>query len=255
MRNRHRALQLAQAICLVVTMGMIASAGAGMFGLGEETWQEEVRLHDGRTMIVERTVTRGGRHEIGQPPPIKEQTITFTLPGSGTRITWTSEYGDDLGRTNFVLLAVHVLNGVPYIVAEPNLCLAYNKWGRPNPPYVIFRYDGAAWQRIPLEELPAEFTTLNVAISLDSQHVREMVQLGVVPAEDIRRRNSRLLQPEYKIILREAVRPDGISQTSCPIPTTAAAQPIAPELDGKPLFYNWWPLAQDWLSKTYGKSK
>lgn len=49
------------------------------------------------------------------------------------------------------------MNGTPYIVAEPNLCRAYNKWGRPNPPYIFFRFDGKDWKRIPLSELPIEF--------------------------------------------------------------------------------------------------
>ena len=133
--------------------------------------------------------------------------IIATIPNTNAAITWTSEYGEDLGRTNFLLLALHVLNGTPYLVAEPNLCLSYNKWGRPNPPYVFFKYDGKAWQRITHEEFPAEFTTLNVAISLDTRHVQEMVRLGVVPAENIRQRNSRLPQPEFKAILREAVKP------------------------------------------------
>jgi hypothetical protein len=182
------------------------SADAGFLGFGGDSWKEEVLLHDGSKMVVERSQSYGGQHEIGQPPPIKEHTISFMLPNTNTTITWTSEYGEDLGRTNFHLLAVHVLNSTPYIVAEPNLCLSYNKWGRPNPPYVFFKYDGQVWQRIPLEEVPAEFTTLNVAISLDTRHVQEMVRLGVVPAGNIRQRNSRLPQPEYKALLREPVK-------------------------------------------------
>ena len=135
---------------LLLMMGANMSANAGLFGFGDTSWKEEVLLHDGSKIIVERSQSYGGRHEIGQPPPIKEHVISFTLPGSSKTVTWKSEYGEDLGRTNFNLLAVHVMNSTPYIVAEPNLCLSYNKWGRPNPPYVFFKYDGKAWQRIPL---------------------------------------------------------------------------------------------------------
>lgn len=252
MRNRNKLGRLFQAICLVAILGACASAGAGFLGFGGDSWKEEVLLHDGSKMVVTRSQTYGGRHEIGQPPPIKEHTITFTLPGSDKRITWTSEYGEDIGRTNFYLLAVHVLNGTPYIVAEPNLCLSYNKWGRPNPPYVFFKHDGKAWQRIALEEFPAEFTAINVALTLGRKDVETMVNMGLVPAENIKERNGRLQQPEFKTILREAVKPNSDSQTSCPIPSTAAAKLIAPEIDGKPLYYNWWPLAQEWLNKTYG---
>jgi hypothetical protein len=150
---------------LLLMMGAAMNAEAGLFGFGSASWKEEVLLHDGNKLVVKRTQSRGGGREIGQPPPVKEHTISFTLPGSNKTITWTSEYGEDIGRANFNLLAVHLLNGTPYLVTAPNLCLSYDKWGRPNPPYVLFRFDGNSWQRIPLSELPAEFKTINVAIS------------------------------------------------------------------------------------------
>ena len=194
---------------LLLILGLSMTACAGLFGLGGDSWKEEVLLHDGSKIIVNRSQSYGGRHEIGQSPPIREHTITFRLPGSNKTITWTSEYGEELGRTNFKLLAVHVLNGTPYIVATPNLCLSYNKWGRPNPPYVFFKYDGKAWQRIPLEQFPVEFQTLNIAIYLGGQDVKAMVKQGLVFAENIKARNSELTQPEYKTILREAVKNAG----------------------------------------------
>jgi hypothetical protein len=201
---------------MVVLVGLSGKAEAGLFGIGGDSWKEEVLLHDGSKMIITRSQTYGGRHEIGQPPPIKEHTVTFTLPDTNNTVSWTSEYGEDLGRSNFHLLAVHVLHGTPYLVAEPNLCLSYNKYGRPNPPYVFFKYDGSAWQRIPLEAVPSEFTIMNVAISLDRGHVKEMVQLGTVTADEVRQRNSSLSQPEYKTILREPVKPGTVeSAVNC----------------------------------------
>jgi hypothetical protein len=207
--GRLRALNV---IGLILTLGVSMSADAGLFGLGGTSWKEEVLLHDGSKIIVKRSQSYGGRHEIGQPSPIKEHTISFTLPGSRKVITWTSEYGEDIGRANFNLLAVHIMNGTPYIVAEPNLCLSYNKWGRPNPPYVFFKYDGKAWQRIPLEEFPAEFKTINVALTLGGSDVEEMVSLGLVPSENIKERNGRLKQSEYKTILREPLPQAQINQ-------------------------------------------
>lgn len=187
---------------LLLMIGVSMNADAGLFGFGGDSWKEEVLLHDGSKLIVKRSQSYGGRHEIGQPSPIKEHTITFTLPNTNKTITWTSEYGEDLGRTNFNLLAVHILHGTPYIVASPNLSLSYNKWGRPNPPYVFFKYDGSEWQRIPLEEFPAEFKTINVAIYLGSRDVEAMVNLGLVSAGKIKELNSSLTQEEYKTIVR-----------------------------------------------------
>ena len=192
---------------LVVLVQVNASAMVGSLPFGGDSWKEEVFLHDGSKLVITRSQTYGGRHEIGQPAPIKEHTVTFNLPGSSKTIVWTSEYGADLGRTNFHLLAVHALNGMPYIVAEPNLCLSYNKWGRPNPPYVFFKYDGTAWQRIPLEAFPMEFTTTNVVLGLSRQFVDAMVKQRVVPVEQVQKWNSQLPQPEYKTLLREPVKP------------------------------------------------
>jgi len=189
------------------TIGLVVTLGLGLSACGT-SWQEEVLLHDGSKIIVERSQTYGGRREIGQPAPIKEHTISFTLPASNKTITWTSEYGEDLGRTNFNLLAVHVLNGTPYLVASPNLCLSYNKWGRPNPPYVFFKYDGKEWQRIALEEFPAEFKTINVALGIRGLQVENLVSLGFVSSEKIKGLNHHTELPEYRTILREAIPQD-----------------------------------------------
>lgn len=192
-------LRVFKTIGLILTLGVSMSACASLFG--GDSWKEEVLLHDGSKIVVKRSQSYGGRHEIGQPSPIKEHTISFTLPGSNKAFTWTSEYGEDLGRTNFNLLALHVLNGTPYIVASPNLSLSYNKWGSPNPPYVFFRYDGKEWQRISLEEFPAEFKNINLVINTLA-HDKKLVSQGLVSAEMVRKLNSSLTQEEYKTIHR-----------------------------------------------------
>lgn len=162
-------------------------------------------LHDGGKIIVTRSQTYGGRHELGESPPIREHTITFSLPNSDKKISWTSEYSKDVGFANFNLLALHILNETPYLVANPVGCLSYNKWGRPNPPYVIFKYDGKEWQRIPLTEFPAEFKTINLVADAYRQYdIREAQKgFGYVPARSVLKINSSLPQPEYKNILRE----------------------------------------------------
>lgn len=212
MSNGHSLLRVFRTISLILTLGLSMSVEAGLLGFGGDSWKEEVLLHDGQKIIVQRSQSYGGRREPGQSAPIKEHTISFMLPDSNKTITWISEYGEDLGRTNFNLLAVHILNGTPYIVASPNLCLSYNKWGRPNPPYVFFKYDGNTWQRIPLEEFPAEFKTANVAFSIRGLQVENLVSMGLVSAEHLKKLNSDINQPEYKSILREALPKERINQ-------------------------------------------
>lgn len=212
MKANHPWLRCVTKLGLFLMIGVSMNVDAGLFGLGGDSWKEEVLLHDGSKIIVKRSQSYGGRREIGQPSPIKEHTISFTLPNSSKTITWTSEYGEDIGRTNFNLLAVHVLNGTPYIVASPNLCLSYNKWGRPNPPYVFFKYDGKAWQRVPLEEFPEEFNSVNVALDIMGREVENLVSLGLASSEKINNLNNHIKQPEYKTILREPLAKERINQ-------------------------------------------
>lgn len=205
--NAETALKHWMTVALLALAGGGMSAEAGLFGLGGTSWKEEVLLHDGKKLIVERSQTYGGRHEIGQKPPIKEQELTFTLPNLNRSITWKSEYSEDIGRANLNLLALHVLNGTPYIAAEPNLCLAYNKWGRPNPPYVFFKYDGKAWQRIPLSAFPAQFKDINVVVNTLGES-GTLAKSKVISADTARELNSQLWrypneQLQYKTILRE----------------------------------------------------
>lgn len=182
-----------------------ATANAGLFGFGGTSWKEEVLLHNGQKLIVKRSQTYGGRVEPGQSGTVKEHTISFEMPKTGKSLSWKSEYGEELGRTNFNLLALHVLGDVPYLVVEPNLCLSFNKWGRPNPPYVIFKHDGQAWQRIGLAELPNEFNTINLILNDSRQRDIERLssKQGYVTAVGIVELNRSVTPPEYKTILRE----------------------------------------------------
>lgn len=179
---------------------------AGLFEIGGVTWKEGILLHDGSKIVVTRSQSYGGLHELGKPSPIKEQELAFSIPGSDRKVTFKSEYSDDVGRANFMLLALHILNGTPYIIAEPNLCLAYNKWGRPNPPYVMFRYDGSKWKQIALKDLPVEFRDINLVVDTKSDE-KVITAQSLVSVELRKKLNSSLMQREYKTILREPIKP------------------------------------------------
>jgi hypothetical protein len=196
--------RLATIFTLTLAVNMNADAGFLEFlGFGAVTWKEEVLLHDGSKIIVTRSQSYGGRHEIGQGGSIREQDITFTLPNTNKPITFKDEFSEDIGSKNFLLLALHILNGTPYIVAQPWLCLAENKWGRPSPPYVFFKHDGKAWQRIPLSEFPAEFTAINLVVNTKGNE-KIITSQPIVTAEHVQSLNG-----DYKIIHREAVRYEG----------------------------------------------
>ena len=192
MNNRHWLLWLFKASCLVWILGVSMNADAGLFGFGGTSWKEEVLLHDGSKLIVKRSQTRGGRHEIGQEVPINSHKISFTLPGAHEAITWETTIGLGANDSSLGLLALDVVKGVPYIVTSTYGCHAYNKWGRPNPPYVFFKYDGKAWQRISLEEFPAEIKEANVVNGIQAHEHQLDAHSGVVTADEIKKINGKL---------------------------------------------------------------
>ena len=199
--NNGMVIQIAK-LGLLLMLGLSMSACAGLFGFGGTSWKEEVLLHDGSKIIVSRSVSRGGRHEIRQNPPIKEQSLTFTMPSTKERITWEDPYSADVGSTSFLPMLVDIHQGAAYLVAYATGCLSYNKWGRPNPPYVIFKYDGKVWQRIPLQELPVEIKMPNLIFSMPDIKVEEMGK-SFITAENIQGIIGNYRQPEYRTILRE----------------------------------------------------
>jgi hypothetical protein len=174
------------------------------------SWQEEVLLHDGSKIIVDRSVKRGGRHEVGQQGPIAQQNLTFTLPTTNERITWKSEFSNDVGLADFQPMLLDVSQGSAYVVTTPVGCLAYNKWDRPNPPYVVFKYESKEWKRIALQDLPAEIKTPNIIFGSPDNHV-EKLGTNFVKAEDVQTINSELRQPEYRSILRQPIPHGGDS--------------------------------------------
>lgn len=205
--------------------------GGGMSACADGTsWKEEVLLHDGSRVVVERSVVRKGRHEPFQRPTIGEQSLSFVLPATHQRVRWEDEYSEDLGSANFLPMMLEIDKDVAYLVASPLGCLSYNKWGRPNPPYVVFKFQGSDWKRIALQELPARFKTPNLIMSSPDDAAKK-AGVNLIPAEMVSRINNAPVaagseQPQYKNILREPLArercPQYPSGSKAPFPITPA---------------------------------
>ncbi|ADE12530.1 hypothetical protein [Sideroxydans lithotrophicus] len=200
-------------LVLLMMIGVGMDANAGLFGIGGASWKEEALQPDGQKIMVERNVVRKGNHEIGQRPPIGNQSLTFSIPNTGERVTWEDSYSEDVGGGNFNPMLLGVQKNTAYVLASPAGCLSYNKWGRPNPPYVIFKYEAKQWQRIQLQELPAEFKSPNLVISSPDDAAEEATH-GILMADKISELNTGFQQPVYMSILREPLAASG--QGSCP---------------------------------------
>jgi hypothetical protein len=195
------------AVMMVISM----SAYAGLFG-HTKAWKEEVLLHDGRIMVVERAFKLGGYPalEAQERSPL-DQTISFTLPGKNKKISWVTEYRDDKPEPNSLgALLLDVMDGVPYLATSPAGCIAYNKWGRPNPPYVLFKYVNDKWQQIPLKDFPRELAEANLMGIPASKLLKPYYNVEASKAE----RNSGNVSAYAKTILREPLKIERCPQYS-----------------------------------------
>lgn len=199
MITRHSLLPRIMAIaCVLMGMCMETNAADSM------TWKEEVVLHDGKKIIVERTDRLGGYSTIAsRERQTLDEIIRFTLPGSNKAITWKTDFRESSpGPNGLNLLVLDIVKDVPYIAAYPAGCITYNKWKRPNPPYIFFKYDGTEWRRIQLEEFPAELSQVNIIVGRPSDELAK----PYYTAEDVKEINSPIKQPEYRSIVREPLK-------------------------------------------------
>lgn len=205
---------------MAISLMLLGSSGGTYAMGGKASWKEEVLLHDGRKVIVERSQTRGGRREIGQEVPVAEHIVSFRKPGTGQLVTWKSEHGMEIEKSSLLPLALDIVAGAPYIVTTPAGCIAYNKSGRPNPPYVIQKFDGNAWQRVPLADFPVEIKEANLVISaLMGQFERRLTgRSAPVPAGEVKSINAEARDPNVlylRVFIREPLKPGSVG-VSCP---------------------------------------
>jgi len=205
----------------VVILFLLSLFLSGCFLGHSAWWKEEVLLHDGQTIIVDRTEKDDptGLAEPFKGPPRAEETIHFTIPGTKQWVEWKSDFGRDL-QDNLTLLLLDFQQGTPYIATKPRFCHAYDKWGRPNPPYVFFKYDGKTWQRIKLEEFPAAFQNTNVLIGGYSKARFTDAELSspYLTAETVKRQiNQMPPSSDYlKRIARKRLSAREASEVGCP---------------------------------------
>ena len=210
---------------LLAVLSLNAEAGFLGFGGDTMTWKEEVLLHDGSKIIAERYYNLGGYPAIeSQERAALDVTVSFNLPGTSKKIVWKNDFRDSEPEPNSLnLIRLDVVKGVPYVATYPAGCIAYNKWGRPNPPQVLFKYEGEQWKRITVAELPTELVNAKANVIVGRPAAKLLKSFYTV--EGVNKENYDIHAAEYKTILREALParelcPQYSSGPKAPIPIT-----------------------------------
>ena len=208
-----------------VKLGLLLMLGASMSACSKTmSWEEDVLLHDGQIIVVERFYNLGGYPAIeSRERAALDETVTFNLLGTSKKIIWKTDFRDSQPEQNSLnLLLLDIVKGVPYIATYPAGCIAYNKWKRPNPPYILFKYEGNEWKRISLEEFPAELVKTNVIVGRPPTDLLK----SHYTVEQVNERNY-YLEKEHKTILRDVMArewcPQYSSSPKAPIPTAPSA--------------------------------
>lgn len=196
-------------VSLLLLMGASMNANASLFG-SSKSWKEEALLHDGQKIIVERYFNLGSPSIESRERPELDETVTFKVPGSNRKIIWKTDFNDFVTEPNSLsILLLDIVNGTPYIATRPAGCISFNKWKRPNPPYIFFKYDGHDWNRITLEEFPAELNKSNLIVGSPPSELLK----SFYTVEQVNEQNKDINSAGYKNIIRQ---PFPIEENRCP---------------------------------------
>lgn len=160
-------------------------------------WKQEVKLHDGRVIVVDRQ-----SNQESMSIPVRGileswQQISFIHPASGERIVWDLPKG--LG-----LWMLDIEDGKIWTVLKPQSVADYNNWSCPSPPWIVFRWQAGRWQQVSMGELPGVLTTPNtLAAAASDNPVSENKFVSVEKFGGYLAR----LDPEFRTISREKVNP------------------------------------------------
>lgn len=160
-------------------------------------WQEEVHLNDGRVITVKQKwrCDRIGKDNTGKEycATMRESWLTFRLPEfSNQDIEWNEQLWP---------LVLNVDKGQLYIVgiADGGEFLIY---GKPQPPYVGYRWDVNQWHRIPFGEIPEAIYKTNMATELPPSQSPRLFKLEAKDksnSDPTLSKSYRRVLPDYKI--------------------------------------------------------
>ncbi len=176
---------------LIFLLGMSMTACADT---DTRSWQEEVKLLDGRVIVV--TIKYGFPRGV-----FRESWVTIKLPETGNEETTWHEH---LQPQN-----LNVVNGKLYIVGTTGTNVEFRLYNFPRPPYVGYIYDNKVWKRIPFSEIPEAMYDMNLSsYGVDPKNPRlaTLAEKNKILTDPRRAREFVRIDPSYKYPNDEAER-------------------------------------------------
>lgn len=184
-------------LILLAILAAIVVFGVQMCSPATYRWKEEVRLHDGRLIVVERSRVMSGAREPFRSATVGTWTLAFENPDKpGKKITLDVHGGAAPMLLGFV-------GGVPYVAINPRRGDAQYFYNCPDPPYIFFRYDGE-WKRIGLAEFPKELVNRNLPSTY--KEYRELSDKGGMIKED---QTTKIISRDKDQVDQKIIRPYG----------------------------------------------
>jgi hypothetical protein len=161
---RKHIVMLIPLFLLLISVPFIGGCGASTI-----TWQEEVKLLDGRVI----TVTQ--KRRIDGEKIEREAWLTFKLPEADNKeIVW---------HENLDVLVLNVYQNKIYIVGIPNTEREFRQYGSSVPFYIGYRYEGGKWIRVPFREIPTAIYDSNMYI--ENMAFTKLKQVSLVDKEEL----------------------------------------------------------------------
>jgi hypothetical protein len=117
-------------------------------------WTEDVLLPDGRTVTLKRYQEFKGPHELGSTPTVSDYWFEFKHPDTGQLVRWESD-------RDLVTLALMMDSTAPVLLVKPAFGGVY-RYGCPNPPYLLYRFDASQWQKFDIGRVPNKRVKVNM---------------------------------------------------------------------------------------------
>jgi hypothetical protein len=153
---RMTSISTTRVIRFILTVACAASVAACSTSGALVSWREEVKLSDGRKIVVEqrKQCDPGHRGTSNADCIARESWLTFDLPEfSAAPIVW---------HQRLFALLLNVSDGNLYVVGYPRTELEYEQLGRPKPPYIGFIWRAGQWQKIPIKDIPTAIYDTNL---------------------------------------------------------------------------------------------